>query len=95
MVVKTVDLGFILLVGCVNGPYVPLKIVNVLSVGHSELVEGPDVIAEAAGGVLLELDPTNKLVNGLSVDRVFETELVGQESGIRDSVRWLQRVSRA
>ena len=39
-------------------------------------------LCAAAAAVLLELDPANKLVDGLGVDRVLKTELVGQESGI-------------
>ena len=41
---------------------------------------------------MLESDPANETVNGLSVDSMFETELVGEESGVCDSVGGLRRV---
>ena len=41
---------------------------------------------------MLESDPANEAVDGLSVDSVFETELVGEESGVSDSVGGLRRV---
>ena len=41
---------------------------------------------------MLESDPANEAVDGLSVDSVFETELVGEESGVGDSVGGLRGV---
>ena len=67
----------------VDGPKVPLEIVDVLPVDCSKVVEGPVVLAEGAASVLLELNPTDELIYSLRVDRVLETELVGEESGIQ------------
>ena len=44
---------------------------------------------------MLESDPANKSVDGLSIDSVLETELVGEESGVCDSVGGLRRVDGA
>ena len=66
----------------VDGPNVPLEVVDILPVDRSKVVEGPVVLAEGAAGVLLELNPTNEFVDGLSVYGVLETELVGEESGV-------------
>ena len=41
---------------------------------------------------MLEGDPTNESVDGLSVDSVLETELIGEEGGVCDSVGGLRRV---
>ena len=71
-----------MLVGLVDGPNVPLEVIYVLPVDRSKVIESPVVLAEGAASVLLELDPTNELVDGLGVDRVLETELVGEESGV-------------
>ena len=81
-----------MLVGLVDGPDVPLEVVDVLPVDRSKVVEGPVVLTEGAASVLLELDPTNEFVDSLGVDGVLETELVGEESGVRDSVGGLRGV---
>ena len=52
----------------------------------------PDVVVEAGGVVVLECNPTDEPVNGLSVDSVLETELIGEESGVCDSIGGLRRV---
>ena len=70
------------MVGLVDGPNVSLEVVDVPSVDCPKVVEGPVVLAEGAAGVLLELNPTDELVDGLGVDGVLETELVGEESGV-------------
>ena len=41
---------------------------------------------------MLEGDPANESVDGLSVDSVFEMELVGEKSGVCDSIGGLRRV---
>ena len=51
-----------------------------------------DVVAEAGRVEMLESDPANKTVDGLSVDSVLKTELIGEESGVSDSVGGLCRV---
>ena len=75
-----------MLVGLVNGPDVPLEVVDVLPVDCLKFIESPDILAEAAGSILLELNPMDELVDSLSVDCVLKAELVGQESGVGDSI---------
>ena len=41
---------------------------------------------------MLESDPANETIDSLSVYSVFETELVGEESGVSDGVGGLRRV---
>ena len=41
---------------------------------------------------MLESDPADEAVDGLSVYSVLETELVGEESGVRDGVWGLRGV---
>ena len=60
-----------------------------------KVVEGPEILLEAAADVLLELNPTDESVDGLGVDGVLETELVGEEGGVRDGVRGLRGVDGA
>ena len=63
-------------VGHINGPDVPLEIVNVLPVGHLKRVKGPDVLADAVDAIALKSEPTNELVNGGAVDLVSRVQLV-------------------
>ena len=53
-----------------------------------------DVVVEAGGVVVLERNPTDEPVDGLSVDSVLEMELIGEEGGVCDSVGGLRGVGR-
>ena len=58
----------------------------------SENVSCANVVAGAAASVLLDLNLTDELIDGLGVDCVLEAELVGEESGVRDCVGGLRGV---